>query len=325
MGATCLECDEDSDCEGGYCDIGGACNPLRGLNQGCGRDGMCESGLCNLIEGCQTCRENGDCPAGDFCFTPVGRPNECITPRPNGSACEVNAMCQSNTCIEGECRRACNRDADCPASDWCHVGGCKPKLANSLACVEDRVCQSGICDLTCVACIRGEGCAANQYCDLPGENDCRAKKANGQACSGAFECTGGACIDGRCRTDCNRDADCPAGDFCHVGGCVDKLANGAACVENRVCESNVCDVACVDCVNDGQCGAGEVCVLVGVNSCERPRANGAACSRDVECAGWCDVGTCKATVGAEVACSRNAVCTSGVCEIYFPAPWFRCR
>ena len=321
IGGRCLTCDGDEDCDGGYCDINAQCNDLRGQGVGCGRNGMCESGRCDLIAGCLACLENADCGAGNFCYLPIGSTGECVVPRPNGRVCAVNGQCESNTCRQNICRAACNTDAGCAATEFCFDGGCTPRLNNGAVCVEDRVCQSGICDLACTPCIANEGCTANQYCQVvvAGANSCRAKRGNGSACGSGIECTGGACIDGFCRTACNTDASCTGSQFCFGGGCVAKLNNGSACIEDRVCLSDVCDLACVDCLRDSDCDRGQVCrIRIGeLNICRNKAGNGSACGRDAECtSNWCDVNRCRATLGAGSACIENRVCTSRSCSFF---------
>ena len=328
IGRRCLVCDGDEDCDGGYCDIGNQCNDLRSEGESCGRAGMCESGRCNVVTGCLACQVNADCGPGNFCHLPIGTTGECVTPRPNGQACTVNGQCQSGKCGEGVCRTACNNDAGCPDADFCFGGGCKRKLVNGSACVEDRVCRTDICDVTCAACVRNEGCTANQYCNVVvgGANSCSNKRGNGNGCGANFECSGGACVSGQCRTACNNDAGCSGTQFCHLGGCIPKLSNGNACVEDRVCSSDVCDLACVDCVGDGDCSGGQVCrIRVGqVNTCINKASNGTGCGRDVECSSdWCDAGTCRARLGAGSVCVENRVCASRRCEFY--DFFFRCR
>jgi hypothetical protein len=328
-GGSCLECDDDGDCANGYCDVLNHCNPVRDLGGDCGRDGMCESGLCEVLgEGCVPCRVAADCNVAldQICYVPVIGNNECITPRANGQACEINGMCASNTCRQGECRPSCDDDNDCGNEDYCLNGGCTEKLANGEICgvAADRVCASGICDGECAPCVRGRGCGANQYCEvvIAGANSCQPTLRNGRQCSAGadWQCTEGACVDRRCRTSC--DQGCTNAQYCKAGGCVAKLDNGVVCgvhgVNDDVCASGVCDGSCVPCLEDAHC-PGELCHVIAFaqNECVLDLANGSACGRDIECeTGYCNLGVCEDKAANGALCpGGDRVCESGRCNV----------
>lgn len=125
---------------------------------------------------------------------------------------------------------------------------------------------------------------------------------------------------------CEGDADCGAGEVCHIasGECYKPKVTG--CTGNSQCaEDELCDVGtgvCVPggCNDDADCTAGKVCnVEAGV--CETPVDTG--CNEDVDCALGlvCDVttGACEnagqaCTIDSD--CGAGQVCnaTTGLCE-----------
>ncbi len=140
LGAQCDRNDEcrSDKCEGGQCvcrsdgdcPTGQVCRtPITGQNRcevgddgnlalgrPCDRNNQCKSSRCQ--GGTCVCRNDGDCPTGQSCYTPVTRPNYCeSTTLAIGASCNRDSQCRSDKCQGGECR--CKKDSDCPDRQVC--------------------------------------------------------------------------------------------------------------------------------------------------------------------------------------------------------------
>ncbi|MFT3708204.1 MAG: hypothetical protein QM817_11175 [Archangium sp.] len=163
----------------------------------------------------------------------------------------------------------CSGNGDCPSTQWCDLGACRPQCVSSAGCTNGRVCDvpTGTCFAPCDAgmCGAGETCdplanACRRFCDLsapcPSGQRCNASSFCVPECNVTADCLnpyrmcqGGACVS---NTLCGRDRDCPSPlDFCIAGHCATQTrtvvdggyacSSPCQCREGEVCESsNVC-------------------------------------------------------------------------------------
>ena len=116
---------------------------------------------------------------------------------------------------------------------------------------------------------------------------------------------------------CAGDADCPVGQRCVAGACVEDpgdCVNDGECPGAQVCENGACVPGPAGCVVDGDCGAGGVCemgVCVG---------GPLECMGDQDCAAnqVCQAGVCVAAPNPgncmdDADCGPNENCVDGVC------------
>ncbi|HKO91693.1 MAG TPA: hypothetical protein VJU61_11095 [Polyangiaceae bacterium] len=239
-------------------------------------------GICgSTCEVDASCRVDGDCVLGLFCFEESGR---CTVPScsdgvqngderladcgggcagcPNGTLCNTGSDCQSQVCGQaGRCsapncgdgvRNGAEIDIDC--------GGACPDCPPGRACRGANDCTSGVCG--------SAGCAANvaQCCQAP---TCTDGVLNGG--EPVEDCGNLAC--GLCplESPCTQSAQCDSG-ACRAGVCVplgtctDNLLNGTetatdcgggncpVCADRRACNqpsdcfnNNCLDGICISC------------------------------------------------------------------------------
>lgn len=153
------------------------------------------------------------------------------------------------------------------------------------------------------------GCPATQTCELAGVNGegaCQASGAvaSGGSCTASSECaTGLGCINNTCTNYCRNDNDCPdkqcdalttgtGTPIVGVGSCNTPCDPAAPyCADGRACrflqtERTGCFPAGAGadgsaCTNDGECGAGLVCVPG--NVCSPLCQAGSTCASGVAC------------------------------------------
>ena len=148
------------------------------------------------------------------------------------------------------------------------------------------------------------------------------------------DCASDRCVNGFC-ADCERNADCRAGQFCDpaIKLCWDQLGSGAPCVEDDNCQSGQCNLVCDGCLANSDCADGEFCGLSARCQAEQPAgrlcfddswcASGdcragfcAECSGHGDCAAseHCDLlGVCRRDLGNGAPCGSNAACESDIC------------
>ena len=213
----CVECAKDADCTdgvNGVCDtLIGQCVPALAAHEStncCGasclqcpaEDKLCLPGPFGTA--CAACRNDMECPAGDFCIQ--GQCSPCTTARHCGPRCETcsgdTPFCNGATLADKAACVRCTEDAQC-------VGGkcdeatheCKPTCP--MSCAPD----TPFCDgQSCVACYADTQCPCNGTCDLTSFTCSTSCKGNAdclgdQHCqhadngSGAQTCSPGALPD----------------------------------------------------------------------------------------------------------------------------------
>jgi len=163
---------------------------------------------------------------------------------------------------------ACAMHVDCPMTQWCDRGFCRPRCTSSLQCNDGRICEPGTG--TCVTPCMG-GCDGGTVCDTV--NDvCRSvcDLSNpcppGQRCNAASACEAECTIDahcnppfttcgtgGQCRPSgaCSTDLHCLRADMCVGGICNARMTprtadggfacdGGCACRMDETCSGGVC-------------------------------------------------------------------------------------
>ncbi|MCA9557045.1 MAG: hypothetical protein KC583_00665, partial [Myxococcales bacterium] len=286
----CRPCVSDQECAGNaagaFC-FEGQCRPCNpSTDAGCQPNSA--TPVCNPAFACVGCAGDNDCASnannGSQCIAGTGR---CETCDPNGHAgCADDELCCSVAgtprCqatgggAAGQCQacaQACNqnvanacnqRACGCGNGPACDPNGPTPRCgANGcVECLEDGDCAGDtVCNTvtkTCQTCRLGthEGCAANQLCCNNGQGPtCVATGAGPEDSCGACgascdQARSNRCIDRVCR--CGGEAQCLGG----TPFCDDNPNNGGA------------DAACVQCLNDANCGALGQCVNNSCGSCD---------------------------------------------------------
>jgi subtilisin-like proprotein convertase family protein len=222
-------CSEDGHCsEGFWCNTGvSQCQPKKADGQNCGGGNQCLSSFCtdgvccNAPCGgtCKACNVAGSvgactnvpndtdpdfecglcsvCSGGGFCKSSTfgtDIKNQCSEMPVSGcgftGTCDGSGACElwpwGSVCIAQYCvGSTLNRDDECDG-----LGTCQDKGTQS--CSPYRCADAVMCRTSCsddAHCVTGFYCAGST---------CVAKKANGQTCSGANECSSSFCVDGYC-------------------------------------------------------------------------------------------------------------------------------
>jgi len=261
----------------------------------------CSPYICSGTACLTTCSTNMHCVSGAFCDTAMMK---CVTKKANGATCSSVLECQSNFCVDGVC---C--DSICSGVCMsCAVSGGQGTCLPVLSGQNDNTCQG-----------------ANQACD--GNGSC--KKAIGQSCAMATECTSNACVDGFCcNTTCT--GDCQACSIAKKGagnqqgnGYCENVAAGTDPNNNCMAEP------VTSCGNNGFCdGMGQcqkfststICAasscldadtLKGPNLCD---GNGFCATGETECSPYlCKTNACKTTCASNMDCIADAYCEMAVC------------
>ena len=183
----------------------------------------------------------------------------------------------------------------------------------------------------CVQCVRDEDCGADQICfsSICVPDDTEICTSDADCPAERPTCMLSAGLEGVCIAGCATDDQCPDGDACIEGSCVECSADAGSRLPTESC---ACDSDCAgpgavcaegicegDCEQTG-CPAGLVCggdpgqcVVCEADS----RAEGAACLCDDECAGGlaCIGGLCGEP------CDFDETCGANECghELFVPA------
>ena len=180
-------------------------------------------------------------------------------------------------------------DADCGANERCEFGYCQP-----FSCSVDSDCDN---TFECVAgrCILGPYCMTDAECPAP--STCvNFVCQNPGGCTSDSQCpVGQSCYAGGCYTlppiECNRDVDCAFDEVCDFGIC--NPANpplacqiNSDCRDRELCIGGVCQRG-VECLDDTDCNFPQVCIS---DQCVDP-----GCTRDGQCPAGesCVMGACQ--------------------------------
>ena len=227
-------CSSEQDCKRETC-ISGLCEEIN-------ISGCCGNGVCEHAEDCSACPE--DCFCGDgfecensTCVKAAVCGNEICEEKENcsscsqdcgiceGISCRLQADCPGGYCVHAVCRFTSPYCGD----KWCDRGETRLTCSNDCGeplneseegCNEDSDCLTGHCVHR--VCRDTSPYCGDTYCDVGEsadkcEEDCSSVNSNPP-------CVGGKCIGERC-VDCGEDCSLP---------------EGAVCVRNYECKSDVC-------------------------------------------------------------------------------------
>ncbi len=217
-----------------------------------------------------------------------------------GEACDTGkqGVCKDGTqqCSKGEL--VCVQNIQ-PSDETCNAldDDCDGQVDDGDLCAAGKVCDRGRCVPKCST---GEfRCDSDLVCNERGV--CVEKACAKKDCPVGQVCHGGNCIDG-CM-----DVKCPYGEVCRNGGCVDPCA-GITCDDGYSCVLGVCrSCACTSCEGTQVC-KNNVCIDA---DCETQTCMpGSHCSLGScvdDCAGTkcptgqlCQLGACIADPNAQV-------------------------
>ncbi|MBI5545081.1 MAG: hypothetical protein HY901_14415 [Deltaproteobacteria bacterium] len=293
------------------CDLLGHCVG----GKACSIDSQCPAGtVCDFNLGgtriCQPgCHESSQCAADEQCFMEAcpACPNcACIGTCEKSAGCQSDSQCAPGTVCGTEppgcvahCLPGCRTDTDCRIDQTCSPpppcigcgcdhGDCVPR---EVTCTDSSECEVGLvcayedpmqCEgpKHCVAgCLLDTDCAGHEYCQLAWCGPC---------CVGTCEPRPSGCTDDR---QCAEGQICAYDDTFQCQGqrhCVDGCRESADCGEGAVCMLADCGPCCPGwcapipvCIDDAQCGAGEVCEGCGPNE---PRQCVTGCRDGSDCA-----------------------------------------
>jgi len=203
--------------------------------------------------------------------------------------------------------RPCAESSDCVGGQLCFDGICRDFCSDVWACPDD----GSVCDVEagmCVACLSDDDCGATQTCYL---RSCIASCTDDDDCGGDQICRDVAprtCV----ARACNDSAECPGGEVCGGGICVDAADIVCTPGEARCDDGNL--TTC------NRSGTAETTVPCGDNPCITAVTGGScaapACAPlEVRCVGPDQVEICDATgTRATVfGCPDTQYCDGGRC------------
>ncbi len=347
--STCAtyDCDPASGCFTTNTAAGILCAPTtcqgdQEVRTACDGVGSCVAGapipcapyLCNA-EGsaCRTsCASDSDCQGDAYCDG-----GTCLEDRAQGTACQRNEQCLSNSCVDG----VCCAQASCGTCEACNVAGAVGTctIAVGHTCTPADACYtSGTCatDGSCTPTV-AKVCPELECNSVVCQNgDCQYTPSDfGESCgSGGTECNPTICQSGRCEAalDTTTGDTCGGGTgLCYGGACCQGLTTeagpcqvgyGACCQNESCCGGACCDHTCWFDVSDGEfcCGTnsstrcgntccfdGRVChESGGVHTCAFSEQ---ICDNNVLCHDQC----CVHSGGQRTCCASGQICSVNGC------------
>lgn len=238
--------------------------------------------------------------------------------RGNSSKSQTTCTGQSDcavgfACIGGACVQNQTPDTGSPAG--CGSGG-----TGSIGVSEDYGCieiggggSTGGCTTGTCGDLGGDGPGGFEYC-------CGDWSCDADAITGEVKCK---CIP-RDYGDCNRDDDCPPGEYCSNGFCFTDFRDcitDSDCPEGYFCSSNYCliDLNPSSCDTTADCPDGLTCVdgFCGFGPCSDDND----CPEGQEClGGFCSFPSC----ANDSECEEGYICINGFCVFDFPS-FFSCE
>uniref|UniRef100_A0A182T3U1 EGF-like domain-containing protein n=1 Tax=Anopheles maculatus TaxID=74869 RepID=A0A182T3U1_9DIPT len=317
QGSCMLTCRLDNDCFLGHICLTGRCV------YGCHADSDCSAS--------ETCRDNrcvnpcSDNPCGpNAACTVVNHRASCscfngMVPSPTAKVgcvrapalqCTENRDCVDGTsCIDRLCRPVCGNDQGCLNNERCDGGSCKPICRKDDDCRTGEICQGQTCMIGCrsdsgcsdhLACIAQQctdpcqeptACGTNAECVVishkkqcscpaglvgdPFNLGCRQET---HLCQARTDCPKGqACYGGTCMQTCRNDQNCLADERCVRGTCRTVCNSDGACGNGLICEGRICQTGCR---SDNQCANNQACIN---KKCTDPCATLGQCGSCSEC------------------------------------------
>lgn len=290
--AGTLECTEGT-CRGAACPR--SCQPLGAAGDTCARSSDCRSplfcrfgstgaavGQCSMVSTAgQLCMLDDDCALGLLCML-----GACRAPPGEGAPCLAERCDESSYCAPSPDGGVCVGRAD--AGSPCAVDHqCQANLVCATArgqCVPAELSAAG------ASCTRPQRCPSGTICaaalDGGADGTCETERPSGASCTSSDECApnlacvradGGMVCGPRGGADggCGADRDCQLLHRCVGWRCVPEPRIGQACSDQLPCRWG----ACAD--------------LDGGRLCVEPRAPGAPCQVNADCASaTCVQGRC---------------------------------
>jgi hypothetical protein len=302
---TCpSSCASDDDCDAnGHCDS--ACVPDLADGNVCDENSDCESGYCNnnvCCRGGDCCLNAGTCPARYGSPATCDSPETCQGTRdaatcvdfrcgtqmdvPDDSACTASTLANtcglypSRFCTGGTdqpppmCAVACSADSECDENAHCDLGMCTLDLPDGSACDEtsdctSAHCQNGYCCASGDCCAGASNCPFGLYgepsnCDSP--TTCQGRRRD-PVCSPTFQCNLGGFVDD--------DSGCAGLQASDCG-----LYPSVSCTSSMTQPTNPAAMCAMSCTTIADCDVGAQCM----GGMCRPRGmRGDACTSPSEC------------------------------------------
>ena len=259
-------CGNDGACDGaGHCRVAGNGDPcgVTACSGGLVSSATCDgAGKCNVTThpcapytGCDPtgaacatyCGAQSDCQPTHYCDSVGVAPTfTCLPKLDQGKACNADAQCSTNACVDGfccatACSGTCEWCGDPASPGECVIVSGSPKGRSANGSTKTcAIAGGGECAPTC------DG-SKRDGCTYPGSaTTCSVASCNNDAvvlaagCDGSGHCntakTQGCgdytCENGACKTSCTTSADCKGGATCDassgVGTCT---ATGATCAD----------------------------------------------------------------------------------------------
>jgi hypothetical protein len=325
-----LSCDDGNSCTTDTCAA-----TVPGLPGGCRHTNRSDGSLCS--DG-NSCTGPDLCAAGACTGTPLSPNSSCD----DGNACTSNDSCDNQAQCAGSPAApgsACDDGSLCTSDDICVPvpGGSIACVGATVPCGDGDLCTTDVCDPatgTChhdpLTCDDGNACTADA-CD-PATGACTRANVSGTCedgnhCTLDDSCSGGNCLAGAGRPDCNDHHICTQ-DFCDpLVGCR-HLPGGPTppdtCDDGLPCTIDACQNL-PDCVHIPQ--SGNSCDTNGTADCVLMQCLRGGCVPvfSIPDGSACDDGdpsTCtvclnRQCVDGSVGCDDHTACTTDVCSVSF--------
>ncbi len=329
----------------------GSCVGGPALN--CDDGNLCTDDSCNPATGCVHTNNSAPCSDGNACTTAdtclagacVGGPalncddsNPCTddscnpatgcvhtnntAPCSDGNACTTADTCLGGSCVGGPALNCddsnpCTDDSCNPATGCVHTNNTAP-CDDVNACTTSDTCSGGLCvGGPALNCDDSNPCTDDSCNPATGcvHTNNTAPCSDGNACTTADTCLGGACVGGPA-PNCDDSNPC-TDDSCNPAtGCVHTnnsapCSDGSACTTADTCSGGLCVGGpapnCDDsnpCTDDS-CNPATGCVHTNNTA---PCDDGNACTTADTCIGWLCVG------GPALNCDDSNPCTDDSCN-----------
>ena len=273
----------------------------------------CSGGFCNELGQCAGCGIASDCGADNECTTwscsPDGICTAAVLPDGTPLADDVAGDCTGRFCNAGQPAWGAD-DADVPGDangNDCTQPGCSngsvvtvnvPQGTSKPDCASTPTnCLGGACNGAgaCSLKANGQSCGTSA---CSGTNDVDYQCYSGVCQTVTTPCAPLACVAAQCA--CTADNQCGQNQYCSLGTCTAKLANGGACSASAqcvngncregVCCSADCTATCESCDAAKTAAAHGTCAFVDpghdpLNACGADccKSGGVCCNNPSDC------------------------------------------